>query len=147
MPLNEPLKLSKTFSFELALITISSVLEFCGVVLKAAAYSDQKPAISSLRRNLQREALGELARLSLGGGRRTGLLVTRFGAGQGIPPDARSLANFHLKRLLQRVIEVLSEGGEQAQELVLDDATRAHLEDIQRRVEAVLEAEIVVSSP
>ena len=115
--------------------------------LKAAEYSDQKPAISSLRRNLQREALGELARLSLGGGRRTGLLVTRFGAGQGIPPDARSLANFHLKRLLQRVIEVLSEGGEQAQELVLDDATRAHLEDIQRRVEAVLEAEIVVSSP
>ena len=77
----------------------------------------------------------------------TGLLVTRFASGQGIPPDARSLANFHLKRLLQRVIEVLSEGGEQAQELVLDDATRAHLEDIQRRVEAVLEAEIVVSSP
>ena len=41
MPLNELFKLSKTFSFEVALIAISSVLELCGVVLKAAAYSSK----------------------------------------------------------------------------------------------------------
>ena len=29
----------------------------------------------------------------------------------------------------------------------LDDASRAHLEDIQRRIEAVLDVEIMVSSP
>ena len=120
----------------------SEVFEF-----KAADYSDQKPVISSLRRNLQREALGELLRLSLGGGRRSGLIVTRFGSSLGIPPDARSLANFHLKRLLNKVNNVLKENGEQEQKIVMDDSSRAHLEDVQRRIEAVLDAEIVVSSP
>ncbi|MFL2862111.1 MAG: zinc-dependent metalloprotease [Pirellulales bacterium] len=120
----------------------SEVFEF-----KVGEYSDQKPAISSLRRNLQREALGELLRLSLGGGRRSGLIVTRFGSSLGIPPDARSLATFHLKRLLEQVTNVLPENGEQVEKLVIDDSSRAHLEDIQRRIEAVLAAEIVVSSP
>jgi len=120
----------------------SEVFEF-----KAADYSDQKPVVSSLRRNLQREALGELLRLSLGGGRRSGLIVTRFGSSLGIPPDARSLANFHLKRLLNKVNNVLKENGEQEQKMVMDDSSRAHLEDVQRRIEAVLDAEIVVSSP
>ena len=120
----------------------SEVFEF-----KVAEYSDQKPAISSLRRNLQREALGELLRLSLGGGRRSGLSVTRFSSSLGIPPDARSLATFHLKRLLEEVTNVLSENGGQAENVVIDDSSQAHLEDIQRRIEAVLDAEIVVSSP
>ena len=120
----------------------SEVFEF-----KVGEYSDKKPAISSLRRNLQREALGELLRLSLGGGRRSGLIVTRFGSSLGIPPDARSLATFHLKRLLEQVTNVLPENGEQVEKLVIDDSSRAHLEDIQRRIEAVLAAEIVVSSP
>ena len=120
----------------------SEVFEF-----KVAEYSDKKPAISSLRRNLQREALGELLRLSLGGGRRSGLIVTRFGSSLGIPPDARSLATFHLKRLLEQVTNVLPGNGEQVKKMVIDDSSRAHLEDIQRRIEAVLAAEIVVASP
>jgi hypothetical protein len=120
----------------------SEVFEF-----KVAEYSDQKPAISSLRRNLQREALGELLRLSLGGGRRSGLSVTRFSSSLGIPPDARSLATFHLKRLLEEVTNVLSENGGLAENVIIDDSSQAHLEDIQRRIEAVLDAEIVVSSP
>ena len=114
---------------------------------KIGKNSDQGPAISSLRRNLQREALGEFLRLSLGGGRRSGLIVTRFGSSLGIPPDARSLANFHLKRLLKQVTGILSENSKQEKPVVIDDTSRAHLEDIQRRIEAVLDAEIVVSSP
>ncbi len=114
---------------------------------KIGKNSDQGPAISSLRRNLQREALGEFLRLSLGGGRRSGLIVTRFGSSLGIPPDARSLANFHLKRLLKQVTGILAENSKQEKPVVIDDTSRAHLEDIQRRIEAVLDAEIVVSSP
>ena len=120
----------------------SEIFEF-----KIGKNSDQGPAISSLRRNLQREALGEFLRLSLGGGRRSGLIVTRFGSSLGIPPDARSLANFHLKRLLKQVTSILSENRKQEKPVVIDDTSRAHLEDIQRRIEAVLDAEIVVSSP
>ena len=120
----------------------SEVFEF-----KVAEYSDQQPAISSLRRNLQREALGELLRLSLGGGRRSGLIVTRFGSSLVIPPYARSLATFHQKRLLEKVTNVLPGNGEQVEKMVIDDSSRAHLEDIQRRIQAVLAAEIVVSSP
>ena len=120
----------------------SEIFEF-----KAADYSDKKPAISSLRRNLQREALGEILRLALGGGIRSGTSVTRFGSSLGIPPDARSLANFHVKRLLEQVKEVLSAKTKQVEKMGLDDASRAHLEDIQRRIEAVLDATIMVSSP
>ncbi|HBU37389.1 MAG TPA: hypothetical protein DEB70_06240 [Planctomycetaceae bacterium] len=120
----------------------SEIFEF-----KIGKNSDQGPAISSLRRNLQREALKEFLRLSLGGGRRSGLIVTRFGSSLGIPPDARSLANFHLKRLLKQVTSILSENRKQEKPVVIDDTSRAHLEDIQRRIEAVLDAEIVVSSP
>ncbi|MDA7976291.1 MAG: zinc-dependent metalloprotease [Pirellulales bacterium] len=120
----------------------SEIFEF-----KGAKFTDQKPAISSLRRNLQREALGELLRLALGGGMRSGTSVTRFGSSLGIPPDARSLANFHIKRLLEKVKAVLSEKTKQGEKMGLDDASRAHLEDIQRRIEAVLDVEIMVSSP
>ena len=73
--------------------------------------------------------------------------VTRFSSSLGIPPDARSLATFHLKRLLEEVTNVLSENEGQGENVVIDDSSRAHLEDIQRRIEAVLNAEIVVSSP
>ncbi len=120
----------------------SEVFEF-----KAGEYSDQKPVISSLRRNLQREALAEILRLSLGGGRRSGTSVTRFSSSLGIPPDARSLATFHLRRLLKQVTTIVSRNAKQKQEMRMDDTSRAHLEDIQRRIEAVLDAEIVVSSP
>ena len=120
----------------------SEIFEF-----KTAKYSDQKPAISSLRRNLQREALGEILRLALGGGMRSGISVNRFGSSLGIPPDARSLANFHVQRLLVKVKEALSEKANQGEKIGLDDASRAHLEDIQRRIEAVLAVEIMVSSP
>ena len=120
----------------------SEIFEF-----KGAKFTDQKPAISSLRRNLQREALGELLRLALGGGIRSGTSVTRLGSSLGIPPDARSLANFHMKRLLEKVTAVLSEKPKQGEKMGLDDASRAHLEDVQRRIQAVLDVEIMVSSP
>jgi hypothetical protein len=41
----------------------------------------------------------------------------------------------------------LSENGGLAENVIIDDSSQAHLEDIQRRIEAVLDAEIVVSSP
>ena len=111
-------------------------------------YSDLDPAISSLRRNLQAETLSALGKIALGVGNRATLSIASFSArGSVVAPDARSLANFQLNRLQKQVVKVLKQGDQKASKLVLDDATRAHLESIIRRVDAILRAEIMTSSP
>ena len=115
---------------------------------KTGQYSDREPAISSLRRNLQVETLSALGKLALGSGGSTALSIAGFGTRSGVAaPDARSLANFQLKRLQKQVIKVRKQSDQKASKLVLDDATRAHLESLVRRVDAVLRAEIMTSSP
>ena len=111
-------------------------------------YSDLDPAISSLRRNLQAETLSALGKIALGVGNRATLSIASFSArGSVVAPDARSLANFQLNRLQKQVVKVLKQSDQKASKLVLDDATRAHLESIIRRVDAILRAEIMTSSP
>jgi hypothetical protein len=111
-------------------------------------YSDLDPAISSLRRNLQAETLSALGKIALGVGNRATLSTASFSArGSVVAPDARSLANFQLNRLQKQVVKVLKQSDQKASKLVLDDATRAHLESIIRRVDAILRAEIMTSSP
>jgi hypothetical protein len=121
----------------------SEVYEF-----KTGQYSDREPAISSLRRSLQVETLSVLGKLALGSRGSTALSIASFGTRSGIAaPDARSLANYQLKRLQKQVIKVLKQSDQKASKLVLDDATRAHLESLVRRVDAILRVEIMTSSP
>lgn len=78
---------------------------------------------SSVRRNLQRSHISSLAQLALATG---GL------------PDARSLARMHLKQIQSIITVMLAD-----KEATLDDATRAHLDDAQERIQKVLSASIL----
>jgi hypothetical protein len=101
------------------------------------------PAISSLRRGLQRHHLNILSNLVL---RRTFwdalsaqsfsdfiALATTLGA----PEDARVLARYQLREMQQDIGEALGHGDR------LAITTRAHLEDVRDRITQVLEAPLI----
>lgn len=90
-------------------------------------YSNREPYISSFRRNLQRTALGYLI----------DLVTTR----RNVPPDARSLARMHLLDLKQDLDRLLTRKA-----LKLDDYSRAHLLDSQRRIEQMQDAQLELRS-
>ncbi len=94
---------------------------------KAGKYTNRKPYISSFRRNLQRMALKNLADMVLNG----------FGA----PEDARTLSRMHLADLDKQISALLGK-----KDLTLDDYSRAHLLDSQKRIQQVLNAELQVRS-
>ncbi len=96
--------------------------------LKPGNYTERKPAISSVRRNLQRAYLDRLARLALG----------RTSA----PEDCQALATLELRQLKDRIAKVLAN-----KQLKLDRTTQAHLEDTLARIEKTLQAQVTVSSP
>lgn len=86
-----------------------------------------KPANPVVRRNLQREHLKQLGEL---------VLSSR------VPPDARSLARFHLRDIDRRIDAVLND-----KKLTLDDTARAHLEECHERIGKVLSAGLQVREP
>jgi hypothetical protein len=88
-------------------------------------FTNRQPYVSSFRRNMQRDALSRLSRLVTSGG--------------GAPSDARTLARMHLGRLEKGITALL-----QSEQLKLDDYSRAHLQDSQRRIEQTLQAELAV---
>jgi hypothetical protein len=107
-----------------------------------AKKESSKIEISTIRRNLQREHVRQLARLVVGqhGGMR-GFdleLLLFFDIGKPAPPDARSLARSHLRQINARVQQVLrtSKGAS------LDSYSRAHLEEIHDQIEKVLKASL-----
>lgn len=90
-------------------------------------FTARKPYISSFRRQLQRMAVKDLASLVI--------------SGRGQPEDARTLARMHLASLDQSIEKLLKND-----KLKLDDYSKAHLLDSQRRVQQVLSAELEVNS-
>jgi hypothetical protein len=91
-------------------------------------YTPRKPAISSLRRGLQRAYLTRLAGLALEGGAAN--------------PDAQALAADQLRSLDAQIEAVLDK-----QEMKLDAPSRAHLADLRARIDKVLDAELVLPRP
>ncbi len=87
-------------------------------------FTDKKPMVTSFRRNLQREAIRQLA-----------TLVTQPGA----PEDARTLARMHLASLNDQIKALL-----EAKDLKLDDYTKAHLLDSQSKITQALEAKVAL---
>jgi hypothetical protein len=94
---------------------------------KEGAFTDRKPAISSLRRNLQRSYFKVVANLALGRG--------------GAPQDCQTVAYAQLAALKEDVDKLL------ASKVKLDTYTAAHLKETSSRIERVLKADFTLSSP
>lgn len=107
---------------------------------KAGEYNNRKPYISSIRRNLQRMAVKELAAL-VNPPNTSGLFIILGGASGSVPEDARTLARMHLTDLDRQITALLATQGMQ-----LDDYTKAHLADCQDRIKKVLQAQLEIQS-
>jgi hypothetical protein len=106
-----------------------------------------KFAVSTIRRNLQREYLRRLSGMVLGNnpnpyGDLFAYVVFVRGGSAGIPADARALARLHLKEISGRIGKVL-----ETTSLAIDDTSRAHLEECRHQVAKVLEAHVDVREP
>jgi hypothetical protein len=97
---------------------------------KEGDYTPRKPAISSLRRNLQRSYLKELSRLALGP--------------SAAPQDCQTVAYAELSNLQQRIKSLLDN---QPVANKLDTYSRAHLQESAARIAKVLEARLNLPSP
>lgn len=93
----------------------------------AGEFTVRKPAISSLRRGLQREYIERLASMRLGS--------------SGVPEDGESLAYLQLTRLNDRLVALLKKPPK------LDEYSLAHLVDTQRRIQKVLDADLTLPRP
>jgi hypothetical protein len=90
-------------------------------------YSNRKPAISSLRRNLQRVYLKRLSTIAMGN--------------SGAPQDCQTVAYLELEEL-ERQINKLLDAQKQ-----LDPYSKAHLSESSARIRKVLEARLALTSP
>jgi hypothetical protein len=106
-----------------------------------------KAALSTIRRNLQREYLRRLSGMVLGDrASSSGDLFTYVvfigGGSSPVPADARALARLHLKEIAGRIGTAL-----ETRSACLDDTTRAHLEECRHRIAKVLEANLDIKEP
>ena len=107
---------------------------------KPGEYSNRKPYVNSLRRNLQRITLKELAAL-INAPPANPFIIFFGGSSGSIPEDARTLVRMHLTELDKQITALLA-----APDPKLDDYTRAHLLDSQERIRKVLQAQVVTNS-
>ncbi len=104
---------------------------------------DEKKDLSSstIRRNLQREHLKKLSGMVLG--QKTGaspsieeiIAMMSSGGSASVPPDARSLARYHLREIGKRIDTALKNKPDDA-----DETTVAHLEECKERIAKALAA-------
>lgn len=132
---SNPLKLSEVFR------AISD-----GVWSDLDGASDKKPvALSTLRRNLQREHLKRLSTMVLGepGGGAAGspYMIIIVGGRGGVPADARALARLHLKEIDAKITKALRDAP------TSDDLTKAHLEESKHRIAKILDAPLNAIEP
>jgi len=93
-------------------------------------YTDAKPMISSIRRNLQRQHLAYM--LASAGG-------SRFSP---MSPDLQGMVRFSLQELGDKISEVLNRAKPDG-ELQLDFATRAHLTECRDMIDKALDVQHV----
>jgi hypothetical protein len=91
-------------------------------------FTNRKPAITSLRRNLQRAYLKRLSQLAMGS--------------SGAPQDCQTLAYAQLVSLEGRIKAVLA-----ASDVKLDEYSRAHLDESASRIHKVLDAHLTLIQP
>jgi hypothetical protein len=93
--------------------------------VKEGEFTNRQPAISSVRRNLQRGYLRRMSQLALGY--------------TSAPADCQTVAFAELLRLKTRIDSQLSG------EAKLDSYTRAHLQETSARITKVVDARMLVS--
>jgi hypothetical protein len=93
--------------------------------VKEGEFTNRKPAISSLRRNLQRNYLRRMSQLALGQ--------------TSAPEDCQTIAFAELGRLKTRIDSMLTG------EAKLDSYSKAHLEETSARITKVVDARMLVS--
>lgn len=98
--------------------------------LKEGEYSNRKPAIGSLRRNLQRSYLKSLSQLAMGN--------------TSAPQDCQTVAYLQLTDLQAKIKKVLDNAAMTGK---LDVYSRAHLQETSARIQKVLDARLSLSSP
>jgi len=103
-------------------------------------------AITTIRRNLQREYVRRLSAMVLGPKndptfRGFGFIIF-LGAPTSVPPDAKNLARLHLGELGHKIDDLVGRKG-----LKVDDTTLAHLKELQFRIAKVLNANLSVNEP
>jgi len=100
-----------------------------------------KFALSTIRRNLQREYLRRLSNMVLGSSSNSSGDMYSFmiflGGNGSLPADARALARLHLKEINSRISKVL-----ETSNMTIDDTSRAHLDESRHRITKVLEANL-----
>ena len=94
--------------------------------LKPGEYSNRKPAISSLRRNLQRNYMASLSRLAMGN--------------TSAPDDCQAIAYAQLSDLIDKMNEGAKTEG-------LDSYTKAHLQAAADRAQKAKDASLTLFSP
>jgi hypothetical protein len=95
--------------------------------VQGGQYTERKPAVSSLRRNLQRIYLQRMSDLAMGNG--------------GAPPDCQSVAYAELKALKEKIDKLLAGNAS------LDTYTKAHLQESSNRIGKVLDARLTLARP
>ncbi|MEQ8789647.1 MAG: zinc-dependent metalloprotease [Pirellulaceae bacterium] len=106
---------------------IFSEVDSIGKAKKDAKYSNRQPAISSLRRNLQRIYLRRMSNMAMG----------RSLA----PEDCQTIAYMELSELKDGIDKLLSG------DMALDSYTKAHLKESSDRIAKVLDAQLTLASP
>src|SRR5262249_17362810 len=105
---------------------------------------DKTFALSTIRRNLQREHLRRLSTIVLGNRRSPydDMFGYVFFFGATYPADARSLARMHLKEINTKIGKALDQ-----KDVPVDDTTRAHLEECRFKIGKVLDAQVQANEP
>lgn len=91
-----------------------------------AKYTDAKPMISSLRRNLQRQHVAYL------------LAISESKPGSLVSADLHSMITYSLRDLSEQIAKLLTQAGPR-----LDLATKAHLSETRQQIERTLNAPIL----
>jgi hypothetical protein len=139
----DPLRVSEVFRA----LTDGIWSELANPTAAAAGARDKDKAfaLSTIRRNLQREHLRKLSTMVLGN--RRSPYEDLFGyvyfyGGATYPADARSLARMHLKEINARIAKALDQ-----KDVPVDDTTRAHLEECRFKIGKVLDATVQANEP
>ena len=94
-------------------------------------FTDAKPMISSIRRNLQRQHLAYL------------LASTNDRLGGMMSPDLQSMSRYCVRDLGEKINETLAKAKQPGGEIQLDFATRAHLSECQDLIDKALDVQHV----
>ena len=137
-PGSDPLKIAEVFR---------SLSDGIFSELSASAGGSSSFAISTIRRNLQREYIKRLSEMVLGPKNEPfyGLgyrYIIFFGDMGTAPPDAKNLARLHLEEIGQKIDKLIDQ-----KDIKIDDTSLAHLKEIRHRIEKVLKANLNANEP